>query len=241
MQPAIYVGLSAQLALEKRLETIARNVANMNTVGYRADEVKFETFLSKKGPDAVSFASAGDNYISRQAGGLTKTENPFDVAVEGEGFFAMQTPAGTVYTRDGRMKMNAQGQLLSINDYPILDAGGAAMQVDPQGGPVTIARDGMVWQGEENFGAIGLFAIPNDARLTRYDNSGLISDRAATPILDFVKSGVRQGFVEESNVNPMREMTKMIMVTRAFESAANAIDKEENSLQSAIRTLGEAG
>lgn len=238
MQPAIYVGLSAQLVLEKRLETVARNVANMNTAGYRAEEVKFDTFISKKGADPVNYASAGETFTSRASGGFDKTGNPLDVAVEGQGFFAIQTPAGTVYTRDGRMKMSPQGQLTTLLDHPVLDAGGAPLQLDPEAGPPSIARDGMIWQGNQQVGAIGLFSIDPDARLQRYENSGVIPNRPATAILDFVTDGVRQGYVEGSNVNPIREMTKLIMVTRAFDSAANAIDKGEKAVDGAIQALG---
>jgi flagellar basal-body rod protein FlgF len=239
MQSSIYVGLSGQLALEKRMETLARNVSNINTTGYRADEVKFSTYLSTKGQDAVNFASAGETFISRTHGGVDKTGNPLDVAVEGDGFLAIQTPAGTVYTRDGRMKMTAQGELQTLGNYPVLDAGGSPMRLDPEGGPPVIARDGMIWQGDQQAGALGLFTIDPNAKLQRYDNSGVIPDKAATAILDFVGNGVRQGYVEGSNVNPMREMTKLIMVTRAFESAANAIDKSEKAIDGAIRSLGE--
>lgn len=239
MQSAIYVGLSAQLVLEKRMETLARNVANMNTAGYRAEEVKFSTFLSKKGPDGVNFASEGESFINRMQGGVDKTGNPLDVAVEGDGFLAISTPAGTAYTRDGRMKITAQGELQTHSNYPVLDAGGSPMLLDPEGGPPVIAKDGMIWQGNQQVGALGLFTIDPNAKLQRYENSGVIPDKAATPILDFVTNGVRQGFVEGSNVNPIREMAKLIMVTRAFESAANAIDKGEKSVDGAIRSLGE--
>lgn len=239
MQPSIYVGLSGQLVLEKRLEAIARNVANMNTAAYRAEEIKFDSFVSRKGPDDVSFASEGQTFINRASGGLDKTGNPFDMAVEGDGWFSIQTPAGKVYTRDGRMKVTPQGELRTLADHPVLDAGGAPLQLDPEGGPPVVARDGMIWQGNQQVGAVGLFSIDPSAKLTRYENSGVIPDRQPTAVLDFVTSGVRQGYVEGSNVNPVREMAKLIMVTRAFESAANAIDKSEKSVEGAIRSLGE--
>src|SRR6478735_370031 len=105
MQNGIYVALSAQMALQKRLDTIANNVANSGTAGYRAEEVKFETFLSQAGSNPIAFASAGDSYISRQAGELVQTENPLDVAVRGDAWLSIQTPSGPVYTRDGRMRM----------------------------------------------------------------------------------------------------------------------------------------
>lgn len=239
MQPSVYVGLSGQLVLEKRMEAIARNVANMNTTAYRAEEIKFDSFISRKAPDNVTFVSEGQTFINRASGGLDKTGNPFDMAVEGEGWFAIQTPAGRVYTRDGRMKTTPQGELRTLNDHPVLDAGGAPLRLDPEGGPPVIARDGMVWQGNQEIGAIGLFTIDPNAKLTRYENSGVIPDRQPVAILEFVTSGVRQGYTEGSNVNPVREMAKLIMVTRAFESAANAIEKSENAIGGAIRALGE--
>ncbi len=111
MQSGIYVGLSAQIALEKRLETIANNVANAGTAGFRADAVKFEAVLSRSANNTVAFASPGENYISRQTGAISKTDNPLDVAMAGDGWFAFQTPQGVVYTRDGRMQMTSEGEL----------------------------------------------------------------------------------------------------------------------------------
>ncbi|MEP4338971.1 MAG: flagellar hook-basal body complex protein, partial [Roseobacter sp.] len=103
MQSALYVALSAQVALSNRLETVSRNISNMNTSGYRADEIKFSELVSKAGQDKVAYASTGEMFISRQFGGLTKTDNPLDVVIEGEAWFAIRTPEGVAYTRDGRM------------------------------------------------------------------------------------------------------------------------------------------
>lgn len=105
MQSALYVGLSAQVALEKRLQTIANNVANVNTAAFRTDVVKFETVLSKAGANPVAFSSPGDNIISRETGNITESGNPLDVAVVGQGWLAFAGPNGTVYTRDGRLQI----------------------------------------------------------------------------------------------------------------------------------------
>ncbi len=107
LQSATYVALSAQMALERRLDTIAQNVANLGTVGYRADEIAFQTVLSNTSDGSTAFASAGDTYISRRAGALTATDNKLDIAIQGDGWFAMQTPAGVAYTRDGRLQMTS--------------------------------------------------------------------------------------------------------------------------------------
>ncbi len=238
MQSSLYVALSGQVALERRLDTIAQNLANMNTGGYRAEEVSFSTIYADTGGTQTAFAASGKDYISRATGAMTSTGNPLDIAVRGDGWFALRTPAGIAYTRDGRLHMDSGGALLSVNNYPILDAGGAAILLDPSAGPPSIAQDGMISQNGRQIGAIGLYKLDPSAKLSRYDNSAVLSDRPATPVLDFTDNGVVQGVSEGSNVNPVLEMTRMIAVTRAFESASNAIQTTGKSLEEAIKTLG---
>lgn len=238
MQSALYVTLSAQVALERRMETLSHNVANMNTGGFRAQEVKFATVLSKTASDSVAFSSAGETFLSRRAGSLTKTDNPLDVAVQGDAWFAFRGPRGAVYTRDGRLNMQETGDLQTVDGYPVLDAGGGPITLDPQGGPVTIGRDGAIRQGGNQVGVLGLFTIPDRARLTRFENSGVIPDRPAEPVQDFTSAGVAQGYAEGANINPVQEMSRLIMVQRTFESAASAVRETESTLQSAIRDLG---
>lgn len=239
MQSPIYVALSGQVALERRMETLARNVANLSTVGYRADEVKFETILSQAGRDTVAFASTGPNYISRQAGALTHTGNPLDLAIEGDGWFAIETGAGPAYTRDGRFTIDEAGQLRTVVGYLVLDAGLAPIQIEAEAGPPVIARDGMIMQNGQQVGAVGLFRIDPAANMRRFENSAVIPDIPGEAVLDFVGAGMVQGYTEGSNVNPVLEMTKLIMVQRAFESAAAAVDQNDRSRQDAIRTLGD--
>jgi flagellar basal-body rod protein FlgF len=239
MQPSLYVSLSGQLALMRRLETLANNVANSNTAGFRAEEVKFEQLVSQKTDGPTSFASAGKTYLSRASGELVQTQNPFDLAVAGDGWLSIQTPAGQVYTRDGRMTMTAEGDLVSLNGYPILDVGGAPIQLNPTGGAPAIARDGTITQNGTQAGAVGIFTIPDNAKLQRFENSGVISDRPAEPALDFGKVGVVQGFMERANVNPILEMSRLITIQRSFDSISNSISQSEQTLEQAIKTLGE--
>lgn len=241
MQSSLYVALSAQVSLQKRLETIAHNVANASTSGFRAEEVKFETLLSNAAPDPISFASTGQTFLSRRSGEFVRTDNLFDVAVEGNAWMAIQTPAGRVYTRDGRLKMTETGELRTLNGHPVLDAGGAALLIEPNSGPPRIARDGTIVQAGRQIGAIGLFTIDENATLRRFENSGVIPDRPAAPAIDFTKIGMQQGYVERANVNPVMEMSKLIMVTRAFDAVTASIAASENSMQEAIRTLGSTG
>ncbi|MHA7772915.1 flagellar basal-body rod protein FlgF [Roseibium sp. M-1] len=240
MQDALYVALSAQVALSNRLETVARNVANMNTAGYRADEVKFAELISKAGQDNVSFATGGEKYISRQGGSLNKTDNPLDLAVEGEAWFAIRDAGGRVsYTRDGRLEIGQDGTLRTLTGQQILGTGGQAISLDPDGGMPLITQSGEISQGDVGVvGQVGLFLIPEDAQLTRAENSAVIPDKPVTPVQTYDRNGVRQGYVEGANINPVREMTKMIMISRAFESATKMIDGSNESQEKAIRELG---
>jgi flagellar basal-body rod protein FlgF len=238
MQNGLYVSLSAQVALERRLETIANNVANMNTVGFRADKVSFARELAKVGDNRIAYVSSGESFISRDAGASVKTGNPLDVAVQGDGWLAISTSAGTAYTRDGRMRISETGALQTLNRNPVLDAGGAPIILDPTAGAPTISGDGMITQDGKQVGAIGLYEIDRDAKLTRAENSSVIPNKPATPILDFTQNGVAQGYVEGANVNPIEEMTKLIEVTRVFDGVGNQVSQTETSLQDAIKTLG---
>jgi len=239
MQSALYVGLSAQVALEKRLQTIANNVANINTAAFRTDVVKFETVLSRAGANPVAFSSPGDNIISREAGNLSETGNPLDVAVVGQGWLAFAGPSGTVYTRDGRLQIAANGDLQTVTGSPVIDQGGAQIIVDPSGGPLSIARNGTITQDGNEIGTLGLFNISADANLQRYGNSGVIPDRPPTTVADFTKDGFQQGYVEGSGANPMLELTRLISASRAFDGTNSLVEGTESSIQNAIRTLGD--
>ena len=240
MQNGLYVSLSAQISLSRRLETIANNVANANTVGYRVDGVTFASELAKAGEANVAYVTPGQTFVSMRAGALVTTGNPLDVAAQGEGFFAVQQSGQTVYTRDGRMQMDENGGLLSLTGAPMLDAAGAPIQLDPSAGPPSIMRDGMILQNGRQVGAIGLFQLDPAAKLTRAGNSGFTSDKPTQPILNFTTNSVVQGAVEQANVDPVHEMTRLIEVTRAFDGVTNGITQTETSLTDAIKTLGGA-
>jgi flagellar basal-body rod protein FlgF len=232
---ATYVAISAQIAMERRLEAIANNVANVNTAGYRAVAVRFSTELQQAGQ--VSFSSPGETYVVRNQGPISHTGNSLDVAVDGDGWFGLETPSGTVYTRDGRFHMTANGDLQSVNGYSVLDSGGSPITLDASGGPVAIGENGAVSQGGKRLGVIGLFALPADVTLTRHDNSAVISNKPAEPVEDMTANSVRQGYIEGSNVNPILEMTRLIEASRAFDQATAAIDQNDQVTDEAIKTL----
>jgi flagellar basal-body rod protein FlgF len=236
MQSNIYVALSAQMALQRRLDTLANNVANSNTVGFRGDEMSFEELVSP-GSDPVSFVSKGENHISTKTGEITQTGNPLDVAVRGDAWLGIQTPTGVAYTRDGRMQMTKEGGLTTLEGYPVLDAGGVPVQLNPDDPPPTINKAGTIEQAGNNLGALGLYRMPQGAKLTRTVGVAVVSDVPPTAELDFLNNGVVQGSVEKSNVNPLLEMTHLITIQRNFQAVSTMMSDTENSLQDSLKTL----
>jgi flagellar basal-body rod protein FlgF len=169
---------------------------------------------------------------------MVKTDNPLDIAVKGDAWLSLNTPQGQIYTRDGRMKMLATGELVSMMGYSVLDVGGAPMMLNPDGGAPKISADGAVYQNGAQIGSLGLYSIPADAELKYAGNSGVIPNKAATPVFDDNSVGVVQGMIEGSNVDAMTEMTRLISVSRAFEQVNNLLSQQEATVSEAIKTLG---
>ena len=238
MQSNIYVAVSGQLSLLRRLETVAQNIANLGTAGYRTERVSFEEILSRSGDATTSFVSEGRTFISKQSGALDKTGNPLDVAVNGEAWLGLLTPTGVAYTRDGRMTISPTGELLSAQGFPIVDVGGSPLQINANGSPPAIGKDGSLVQDGVNLGRIGLFTIPAGSNLRRQDIGGVIPDQPAEPALDFNSVSIAQGFIERSNTNPVMEMTRLISIQRTFDAISNSVAETEEGLANAIRTLG---
>ena len=237
MEAGLYVAMSGQLAFERRLETIANNIANATTPGYRSSGVTFASVTSKIASAKTQFASTGESFVSQISGGLKRTAGQLDIAIQGNGFLAFEAPSGAYYSRDGRLSMLPDGQLVSLAGHPVLDTGGAPIALDPQAGEVTIARDGSVYQGGNRRGAIGLVELDFSSGLVRVEGSGFRTTAEAQPVVGFTTNGVLQGYLEESNVNPITEMVRLIEVSRAFESVASLSERAQEAERSAIQAL----
>jgi flagellar basal-body rod protein FlgF len=238
MQTGLYVSLSPQLALDRRLTTLADNVANSTTVGFRATEVKFNQVVSDQKVADVAFVSQGNEFLSTRAGGMTETGGTLDFAIKGDAWFQVETPSGPTLTRDGRFTLTDAGELVTLNGYAVLDAGGGPIQIDAANGPILLSADGQLNQNGQPIAALGLFSADMSGGFTRAGNSGIITTIPPEPVVDRLDAGVVQGYVEESNVNAIGEMTQLIQVTRAFESIASLLRDSEESMNEAVRTLG---
>lgn len=240
METSLYVALSSQLSLEKRLNTIADNLANMNTVGFRATQVKFDEVMTKAEGARVGYVSPGEEYLSADNGAITQTGNQLDFAAKGDVWFYVASPAGNAVTRDGRFSMLETGDLVTLEGYPVLDAGGAPIQLNAQGGPPTASTDGILYQDGRPVATLGLMSANIGANFTRAGNSAVIPTEQPQPVVDRTDAGVLQGYVEQANVNPLKQMTEMITVQRTFDYVTQLMRDNENSLTSAIKTLGGA-
>ncbi|MBA1350031.1 MULTISPECIES: flagellar basal-body rod protein FlgF [Rhizobium] len=241
MQSGLYVSLSSQMALEKRLTTIADNMANVNTTGFRATEVKFDEMVAatkNKLNTKVAFVSQGNDYLNEGNGELQHTGNMLDFAIKGDAWFALDTPAGQVLTRDGRFTIKDTGELVSIRGYPVLDAGGAPIQLNTTGGEPAVGTDGIIYQGGRQIASLGLFEADVSKGYLRYENSGIMTTDQPRAVVDRFNVGVEQGYLENSNVNAMREITQLIEVNRAFESVSSLMRDSEDSFKEAVQTLG---
>lgn len=241
MQSGLYVSLSSQIALERRLTTIADNMANLNTVGFRSTEVKFDEVLSKTQNDInakIAFVNQGNDYLSTKTGELANTGNTLDFAIKGDAWFALETPEGQVLTRDGRFTIKDTGELVSVRGYPVLDAGGAPIQLNRGGGTPVVGADGKILQDDRQVASLGLFTADISKGFIRHDNSGVTTVDEPQPVVDDPEVSVLQGYLENSNVNGIGEMTQLIQVNRAFESISSLMRDSESSLSEAIKVLG---
>ena len=165
-------------------------------------------------------------------GPLRETGNPFDFAIQGDAWFGIETPAGTVMTRDGRFTMTDTGQLVTIEGYPgarrrrRADPARSAQRRAARPAPTASLR-----QNGQLVGALGLFNFDPGPNFVRFGNSGIVPAGEPEPVVDRIDVGVAQGFLEESNVNPVLEMTRLIMVQRAFENTAALIRDTESYLR----------
>lgn len=242
MDNALYVGLSRQMTLRRELDIVANNIANANTTGFKVEDLMVRTETAKPArtqgsPSPIKFVL--DDGVTRDftQGAMTKTGGDFDLAIEGQGFFRVQTAGGERYTRDGRFTTSPTGQLVTQAGAPVLDEGGAEIQINPQQGPVTIGKDGSVSQGALRLGKIAVVRA-DDLSSLRKDGDNLYRNTSNAALQQAPDTVVHQGMLEASNVQSVVQITKLIEVQRAYESMAKMMDNTAELTRSAVERLG---
>jgi flagellar basal-body rod protein FlgF/flagellar basal-body rod protein FlgG len=238
------------MTLERQMDVVANNVANVNTTGYKADKSLFQEYLTSgahednfSGKDRrISYVTDRATYHDFAQGAAEPTKNPLDIAIDGTGFLVVQTPRGERYTRDGALQINSQGQLVTAAGNPVLGTSGPIV-FQPTDKEISITADGSVsvLEGVSRIdsvrGKLRLVSFAQAQRLVK-EGANLYSGAGNAAQPDAV-SKVRQGFVEKSNVNSVAEMSKMIEVTRAYTQLSAMLQQQGDLRKSALEKLAD--
>lgn len=231
-----YVTLTRQAGLLREMQVVANNIANAATDGYRQEGLVFSEFMHETGggQPALSMAAARVGNTSLAQGQLTQTGGTFDLAIEGPGFFLVETPRGERLTRAGAFGPNANGDLVNKDGFRLLDAGRAPVFVPPGSGEIGISPDGTLSAGGRPLAQIGLFQPVREGDLQREDG---VMFRAEQGVMAQLDGRILQGFVEGANVEPIDQMARMIEIQRAYEMGQSFLRTEDERIRSALKTL----
>lgn len=235
MEAAGYTTLNRQSGLLREMRTVANNIANTATTGFKQEGIIFSEYVigTGEGP-SLSMASGRIGHTSFLQGPLAETGSSLDVAIEGDGFFLIDTPSGERLTRSGHFSLSDQGDLVTSDGFPVLDAGGAPLFVPPGEGPLLISTDGTISRSGAPLGQIGLFQALDPSQLER---EGGVSFRSPGDFEPVDEPRMRQGFLENSNVNPVLQVARMIEVQRAYEMGQSFLDAENQRARDALRSF----
>ncbi len=243
MIEGIYTSALGMIPLQKRLEVIANNLANVDTTAFKRDDsftnqlISASTLLRDGVVDPTQQDVNDQTYTDFSQGDLQQTDNPLDVALDGQGFFEVQTPSGIQLTRDGSFTLSVDGTLETRDGDPVMGTNGP-IRIDniqqTQTRNLVIDRDGVVKAGNQIYGQLKV-VIPGAYNQISKAGSNLYSLNAGATLNDVVPSSVtiRQGYLEGSNVNAIDEMVAMIQLQQDFQAGQKAIQSQNN-------TLGEA-
>lgn len=237
----MYIALSRQMTLRREMDIIANNIANSDTTGFKVETAMVRTDVSDRakmvdGPKSLKFVLDDGVVRDFSQGALRQTGGTFDLAIEGQGFFRIQTAAGERYTRDGRFTLSPDGRLTTQAGDPVLGEAGEIV-VNPEEGPVSISADGVVSQNGEQLGRIGVFTFEDLGSLSKRGDNLLSNTSNQQPQLA-TAARVRQGMLEGSNVNSIAQITRMIEVSRAYESMARTIEGSSELSRRSVERLG---
>lgn len=239
MENISYVGLSQQVALQEQMNITANNLANMSTPGFKAQQTLFIEYLSKpKQGESVKQVLDFASYRDLTNGTLKQTFNDLDVAIQGDGYFAIETPAGIRYSRDGSFALNANNEIVNKSGYRVMGEGDAPITVQPNASKITITADGSVSTDVGAVGAIKVVNFDNQQALREIGNN--LYEAGNQPEIAAENARVVQGSVESSNVNPVVEMNKMIEVLRQYQSTQRMLMNDHERIRSAIQKLAKA-
>lgn len=237
MENSIYVGLSRATALEREMDTVSNNIANMDTNGFRAQYIMYKEQVEKPQgyTQPLSMVEDYGQYRSNKPGSFKSTGNPLDVALQGPGFLSVQGTGETLYTRDGHMTVNVNGQLVTSDGKTVLGSNGSPIDIPAGAKSVSVSENGTV---QTENGPIAQLAVTEFSNINTLDPVGENTYRAVNASgVPGTQTTVVSGMLESSNVNPVAEMTHMINVSRAYEDVQRMMSDEHTRQTTMIDRL----
>ena len=234
MESLSQINLSRQMALRSLMDVTANNIANMNTPGFKSQNLAF----SQQIKEAQAKTSQDENlatYRDLSQGVLSPTFNKLDMAIQGEGYFAVQTQEGVRYTRDGSFALNNNGQIVTKSGYPVLNNAGAPLAVQSGAVQVNVAEDGTVSTEKGSVGKLKVAAFDDPQNLLPLGDNLQSAENAREKPLQ--KPQVIQAMLENSNVQPIFEMNKMIEILRLYQSTQNILSTDHEMARGMIQKL----
>lgn len=235
------IAASRSVAQQRVLDVIANNIANASTPGYRAERVQFSDWISRQpgtasppGGRTIDYAQDRATWREQQPGTLTHTANPLDLALSGDGYFTVATPRGPRLTRDGRFGLLPNGTLVDGAGQAVLDSNGQLIQLAPSDSRISVAGDGTVSSENGQIGKIGVVRPQDPLRMVAEGGTLLLAN---TPTVPVAAPDLVQGAVEQSNVQPVLEMTRMMDGLRQFQALAQFMQAEDDRQQAVIDKL----
>ena len=243
MDNTLLVSLSQQLAAYRSMDVIANNIANINTSGYKRESMQFAEYVAQTqpaegetGPQQISFVQDKGTVLDMTQGSMTHTGSPFDLAINGKGYFTVKTAAGNRYTRDGHFTLDGDGKVVT-EQGDALQGDGGDITVTSDDGDIHIAQDGTITGARGQLGQIKLADFPNDSTLQKQGASLYSTDQSPTPV---ETPSITQGSLEDSNVQPVIEISHMMDVLRNYQTTASLMQTQEDLMRNAIDKLSAA-
>lgn len=234
MENTLFIALSRQMTVRRQMETVANNLANANTPGYKAERLMFVEYLSKSpdGKQQMHFVQDLASARDHSPGEFERTGNPLDFAMDGPGWFVLQLPNGDFrYTRDGHFRLNQEGLLINREGFPVIGDGDAPIAFQATDSDIEVRGDGSITVEGRFRNKMKIVEFENPYRMKKAEGNLYTSTDAP---LDPENSSVIQGTIEWSNVKPILEVTEMMRALRSYQGAAKLIDEEHERQRRAI-------
>jgi flagellar basal-body rod protein FlgF len=239
MQTTSYVAISQQMVLSRMMDVISNNLANMSTPAFKAEQPVFREFPVRGSQgQTISYVHDAGVFRDDKQGDLSPTNNPLDLGIQGKGYFSVQTPDGTRYTRNGHLQIGDSGQLETNQGYSVLSTLGRPIIIPQNSGTISIAGDGTISTASNGtIGQVAVSAFANTAQLVSSADGLYVTDEP--PAAD-TTSIIHQGTIESSNVTSITQLTKLMSIQQAYASAQQMVTDEDTRIRNAIDKLSQA-